>query len=75
MTTEQLYRIKYSGDIKLNTYAEMLIDHKMLVPVQKCVHGRIDAHWGPHYVADASGHDREYREWCRGAMPRVSDDD
>ena len=55
-TSDTLYRIKYSGDIKLNTYAEMLIDHKMLVPVQKCVHGS----YSEHRLADGG--------WCYGAM-------
>lgn len=50
MTTEQLYRIKYSGDIKLNTYAEMLINFKMLVPVEPCVHGN----YAPHIIMHRS---------------------
>jgi len=57
----------YWGDDPYGLAEELL---PYFVPVEPCVHGRIDAHWGPHYVADAtSNHDREYREWCRGAMP------
>ena len=62
MATEPLYR-------RVIVEHEDGLHHLEFIPVEPCVHGRIDAHWGPHYVADANGHDREYREWCKGAMP------
>ena len=83
MATEPLYRIEYHPTCTFYDDGECINQtgeyaclcgssnarHKK-VPVEPCVHGRIDAHWGPHYVADAtSNHDREYREWCKGAMP------
>jgi len=73
MATEQLYRwdetqVDETTRVIASVLMRDLVNSGGLVPVEPCVHGRIDAHWGPHYVADASGHDREYREWCKGAM-------
>ena len=70
MATEPLYR-KFADAREIENPPEGAI-LCWVVPMEPCVHGRIDAHWGPHYVADANGHDREYREWCKGAM-EVSD--
>ena len=68
MATEPLYQIVRV--VKCESYPNgNIIDVPIYELVEPCVHGRIDAHWGPHYVADANGHDREYREWCKGAMP------
>ena len=69
MATEPLYR-RSCGGHDPNTGRHTIGCYVLVAP---CVHGRIDAHWGPHYVADANGHDREYREWCKGAMLEVSD--
>ena len=75
MSGEQLFRLT-EGDVVyvlLHDDGTDSIAKCALVPVERCVHGRLDGHWGPWYIRGPEGNKRQYRDWCPGAG--LEDDD
>ncbi len=41
-----------------------MISDGVLVPIEPCRHGFLDAHWAESYIDMSHGDHREYRVWC-----------